>query len=286
MGFGDNAPGFDEPEIDTITGEIIEQATEVRPVEEPTTALAVTSMGAIDLAAGDLAAFTGGLRRALSERIEATAAAARAARPVTTIIGTTSGEVITLPPTQAQVAAEINQYTDLYEVLAAIGKVFADQSLTVRQIAGEVVQEVEHERDVAKTGGSVSVKVGSRGGNAKVTVNQATETFVDEPVLTELLVGEVLDAFLPDLLTDMADSPGKVAVDSAALSIRGAATAAISRYRELLAAPKFKVTALDAWRNAVQARGQLEIGEKINRAYGKRPVGNPSTKLERIPAKD
>lgn len=297
MGFADNnSLDFDEPIANLETGELLHDddgapglvitygpngvlAVDTLDGEPATAVLASTAMQAIDTAAADLGAFTGALRRDLEERIDTTYAAAYAARPVhlSPGIGKHEGEVVASRPTQADVAPELALLGDQFEVLDALAKVFAEASLRVRSIAGDVVQEVQWERDVAKTGGTTSVKVGARGSAIKTTVTQATETWTEDTTIVDVLVatlvpaadGEALEA---ELLESQAYALG--------------AREGIAGYTALLAAPKFKITALDALRDKLQGAGDFPLAERLNRAYGKRAKGDPRTTIERVAAKD
>lgn len=297
MGFADNnSLDFDEPIADLETGELLTDddgtpglvitygpdgvlAVDALDGEPATAVLASTAMHAIDTAAADLGAFTGALRRDLEERIDRTYAAAYAARPVhlSPGIGKHEGEVVASRPTQADVAPELALLGDQFEVLDALAKVFAEASLRVRSIAGDVVQEVQWERDVAKTGGTTSVKVGARGSAIKTTVTQATETWTEDATIVDVLVATLVD------------KPGDNPLEAEVLYAQAYATGArdgIAGYTALLAAPKFKITALDALRDKLQGANDFPLAERLNRAYGKRAKGDPRTTIERVAAKD
>lgn len=269
-GFG--AHPFDEPIVDMSTGEILDDSPSLDsglPSSEiaglPTTSLADGAVSAIALAA-DVDAFAGELRRDLERRVDEQYGALVTLRP--------DG-----PVTEATVARELQWLADAHDVFVKIGAVFTEQARGVRSLAGDAVLEVRRDRDLERTGGSASVKVGARGtGEAvKVTATRSTDTFADDEPIVDVLVSHMLGRLPADAVDPGAYAAGARDMADALLGLHGVVG--------LLAAPKWKSTALDVLRELLESGDEPSraLAVRLRAAYGRRPVGNVNTKIERVP---
>lgn len=265
---------FDTPAFDPATGELFDGA----PADPAPPAAGLGLLPAVLAdrgadaigAAAELGAFTGDLRRALEHRISTEYDALMRARP--------DG-----PVTQAIVAPELQWLADAYEVLSAIGKVFAEQSAGVKSLASDVVLEVRRDVDLERTGGSASVKVGARGAGqaVKVTTTQPTEVYTDTPVIVDVLVAHLLDRMT--VAVEVGNTP--TGPESYAAGARDMADALLGLHGVvgLLSAPKWKSTALDLLREVLESGGPVGVGlaTRLRDGYGRCPHGKISTTIER-----
>lgn len=259
---------FDLPPFDPESGELLDVVdAEIVPdgqvvhVDLATTALA--AVGAVDH--GKVTAFAGDLSAALDQRIGQTYGALIAARR--------DG-----PVTPEVVAPELAWLADAHEVLAAIGKVFTDQGRGVKSLMGDVVLEVRADRDLERTGGSATVKVGTAGqaGEAvKVTATQPTQTWTDAPAIVDTLVPYLMGAD-----GDAAFAQGARAMARVLLGLDG--------HYGLLAAPKWKSTALETLRGELQAMPGtgVDLAARLAAGFGRKPVGNVQVEVERTTTRE
>lgn len=269
---------FDLPPHDPVTGELIEPAQAAEPVQSVTSLppvdgsplpMLLAEHGALAVSmASDVQPFAADLGAYLEERISAQYDALVRARPT----GAVTAEVV---------AAELRWSADAHEVLSAIGRVFTHHAGGVRELAGQAVQEVRADRDIERKGGSASVKVGAAAGAAvKVTATRATETFAEDEQIVDVLVPMLLDGH--PVHANHADAYARGARAMAATLIGTGGTG-------LLMSPKWKSSALDALRERLQGADDVAstaLATRLRAAYGRRPVGNVTTKIERVDAKE
>ena len=269
----DSVDPFDLPPFDPTTGEVLE-VVDAEVADVPQSAIipvdlagtAVRAVTAVNPA--DLAAFTGDLRAALDKRVGETYGALVSQRP--------EGA-----PTPEVVAPELAWLADAHDVFAALGKVFTDQAKGVRSVAGDVVLEVRTDRsDLERTGGSASLKVGTAsapGSAIKVTTTQPTETFTDTPAIVDVLVPYVIDR-----TADAHDSPDQAGVAIGARAMARVLLGLEGHYG-LLAAPKWKSTALETLRGELQGMGQTgaALASRLAKGFGRRPKGSVTVDIER-----
>lgn len=263
---------FDTPVLDERTGELLEPSASTPAADAAVVPVGIAAAAAQAVEAVDheqVAAFTGDLAAALERRTSTAYQALVDRRPA----GRVTAEVV---------APELAWLADAHDVLAAIGKTFTDQARSIKSLAGDVVLEVRTDRDVEAAGGSASVRVGTpgRAGSAvKVTATQPTETFTDTAAIVDVLVPWLLDSSEDPTLAHQAvpDAYCDGARDMAAtlLGLHGRVG--------LLAAPKWKSSALDVLRATLQGAGEVGVGlaARLAVAYGRRPKGNVQVTVER-----
>lgn len=271
----DSTPDFDAPVFDPTTGEVLDAGTQAAltdPFPEATpvvvldgpTELAALGIRSVDGAQGNVVQFARELGEALTARVRERYGIARKMRHVRT-----TADGVELPPFETEVVGELQTLADMADVLAALGKAFTAASGEARALAGEVVADVHYERNIERTGGSASIRVGSRGGTVKVTTTQPTEPFVDE--------AEVVDVVVADLVGTVAGQLSKARVEGYAQGARDAIPAVFG----LMSPPAWKTTALGGLVTNLQSRGERDLSERLARSYGRRPKGNAQVKIER-----
>lgn len=269
----DSTPDFDTPTFDPATGEVIDATpAPVDPFPETVsvvvldgpTELAALGIRSVDGAQGNVVKYARELGEALTARVRERYGIARKMRHVRT-----TDDGVELPPFEGEVTGELQALADMAEVLAALGKAFTAASGEAKALAGEVVAEVHYERNVETTGGSASIRVGSRGGTVKVTTTQPTEAFVDQD--------EVVDVMVADLVGTVAGQLSKARVEGYAQGARDAVPALLG----LMSPPAWKTTALGALVTNLQQRGERDLSERLARSYGRRPKGNAQVKIDR-----
>lgn len=212
---------------------------------------------------GELQAFAGNLSRALDDRINALYNAAQAKRPAG-------------PVTQAAIAGEVTTLAAISDLGKTLGGVFTRMDQAARSLLTDVLAELPRGAEVEKRGGSMSVRIGTRPDeDVQATLTQPTETFTDTPGIVDVLV--------PHLLSQ---DPGMADSLPVAAYAQGARDMAAVLLEQLLAAPKWKSTALDALRADLERSAEPGLAARLDAAYGRRPKGDPRATVERVaPAK-
>lgn len=248
---------FAQPLVDLDTGEILDTPTTVEEGSGDPEARLVTGAVLAIRHPGLPPTFAGELGKALRAEVTRYAEELNSSRP--------PGRV-----TQASVAHEIEGLTWAHDTLADVGRAFTGAAGLARECLGELVLEVRGDR-VTREGGSTSIKVGEprTGGQAKVTVAQPTKTVVDLEAVVDVIVGKIVDN---------ADDPH---IETSAQAARDALDALL----HLISPPSWKITALEAWRSDLEAKGDA-AAVKLGRAYGKVPQGEPRATIEHITPKE
>lgn len=292
---------FDQPLYDPATGEVLDPepttfaglpvvtSTQVPPdtflLTTAEHAAAITALDALpqhmadDTAQavafperGELQAFAGNLSRALDDRVNALYNAAQQRRPAG-------------PTTQASLAGEVTTLAAISDLGKTLGEVFTRMDKGARSLLADVLGELPRAAEVEKHGGSMSVRVGVRPGeDVKATITQPTEVFTD--------TAGIVDALVPHLIAVSADRGGlsevtegigtATAAYASGARAMAAALLGLDGGLGLLASPKWKSTALDALRADLERSAEPGLAGRLDAAYGRRPVGNVQTKVERV----
>lgn len=253
----ENPPLEYPPAEDGIGGEQLPPDNPADPLD-PSTALAVVELAhgtrSAALAWRDpdtVARHADDLRARVLESVRVLADEARARRR-------TEGKV-----TSSTVAAELALLGDAYDALSAVSSAIGDGAEETRKIAGEIVLDVEPEREI----GTASVRVGDgHGRDLKVTRSQASKASVRDD--------DVVDVIVAALLLD--------ARDEEARAIAAGARAAIAQLRELVGPLGWKTTALDGFAKTLEDREKYDLAIRLGHAYGRVSVGEAKTKIERV----
>lgn len=218
---------------------------------------------------GELAAFAGNLRAALDDRVNALYGAALAARP--------DG-----PVTEATVGPELAVLASVSDLGRIMADVFGRMDKGARALASDVVLEVKRpdpSRSLEHTGGSASVRVGVRAGeDVKVTVTQPTETFTDTPGIVDVVVAYHVSR----IPTALGAQPAVVGAYAEGARDMAQLLLGLDGVPSLLASPKWKSSALDALRRDLERSTEPGLAGRLDAAYGRRPVGNLQTTVERV----
>lgn len=198
----------------------------------------------------EVAAMSGALGRTLADEVRGLAVEARAARP--------EG-----PVTDVVLAPELRVLADARDTLAALAKAFTTGANEARDAAGEVL--VELAGDPRRT---VTVKVPD-GHGWLLTASRR------QPTETQANLGEVIDLLVADL---PAQYEGNVAEARAyASGIRQG----IQELLRLVSPVKWKSTALDEWKQRLEAAEKHDLAIRLGHAYGRPSKGKPSITFER-----
>ena len=160
--------------------------------------------------------------------------------------------------------------------LDAIGDAVKAGAKEARDLAGEVLVDLTGER--ALKGGTVSERVSDQHGGIKVTRTQPTETVVQQEHVLDVLVAHLLDLREHD---EEAGAREQAWQGYYARGVREGVAALL----ELVSPLKWKTTAIDALVQELERRELEPLAIRLDHAQGKKPKGNPSTKVERTPAK-
>lgn len=256
----ENPPLEYPPAEDGIGGEQLPPDNPAEPLD-PSTALAVVELAhgtrSAALAWRDpdtVARHADDLRARVLESVRVLADEARARRR-------TEGKV-----TSSTVAAELALLGDAHDALAAVSSAIRDGAEETRKIAGEIVLDVEPEREI----GTASVRVGDgHGRDLKVTRSQASKASVRDD--------DVVDVIVANLVAE-----AELARDGDLATIARGARAGIAQLRELVGPLGWKTTALDGFAKTLEDREEYDLAIRLGHAYGRVSVGEAKTKIERV----
>ena len=169
--------------------------------------------------------------------------------------------------TSAQVAPELGFLAAASYALDAFADAVKAGSDEARGIAGDVVLEVQPEREV----GTATVKVGTANGTVRAVRTQATKPSVDTDRIVDILVADLI---------------GNLSVASPLVSAYAqGARDAVAGLLGVISPPSFKTTSLDDWQRRLEANGEDDLAIRLGHAYGRVPTGDAKTKLTIEPAK-
>lgn len=251
-----SAPWLDEPDYDPNLdrGEPIlgESRAEIEVALPARIAGDVTDAAQLWRDRDAVAKYADEIRRGVLAGVRSIAARARAQRP--------EGRV-----TASTVAQEVSILGDAHDALEAVADAVRAGASEAKGILGDVVLEVEPEREL----GTASVRVGDgHGGELKVTRSQGTRVAADTDAILDVLAASLGED--PEL--EIAYARGVRAGFAALLALIGP--------------PAWKTTALDELRKSLEAREEYDLAIRLGHAYGR--VSNdrpPSVKLERVEPK-
>ena len=237
------------------------------PVDAPAENLPAVLAGAVGLAVRDwtnpdeVGPFAGRLRAGIVDYVQGRHVELVAERP--------EGKRLTTAAAQP----ELVFLAQSSATLDAIGDAVKAGAKEARDLAGEVLVDLNGER--ALKGGTVSERVSDQHGGIRVTRTQATETVVDREQVVDVLVASLVDKLEKDGLEDAGE------LRAYALGMRDGIAALVG----LVSPLKWKTTAIDALVQELERRELEPLAIRLDHAQGKKPKGNPSTKVERTAAK-
>ena len=165
--------------------------------------------------------------------------------------------------TSAQVAPELGFLAAASYALDAFADAVKAGSDEARGIAGDVVLEVQPEREV----GTATVKVGTANGTVRAVRTQATKPSVDTDRIVDILVA--------DLISNLPEKSGSGETAAYAKGARDA----IAGLLGVISPPSFKTTALDDWQRRLEANGEDSLAIRLSHSYGRVAGGPARTKL-------
>lgn len=172
--------------------------------------------------------------------------------------------------TSSVVAPELAFLASAATALDALSDAVKAGAVEARSIAGEVVLDVEPEREL----GTATVKVGTEHGTVKATRTQATKPSVQDEAVVDVLVAS--------LAGGLPEGTEPIVEGGYARGIRDGIAALLS----LTSAPSWKTTALEALQRQLEAADEHDLAIRLGHAYGRVASGKPQTKLtyEAVPA--
>lgn len=184
------------------------------------------------------------------------------------------------PTSESDVRLEAVGLANDADVLAALGGAFTAGAKEARDVAGDLLDEIPGRGGKPRA----SLKVGDGDGFALVVTRAAArkELSVDGEEVDDVMVAYLLE--VAAARTRAGDGPLELGILPAKTYAAGVRDG-IEQLRAVLAAPKFKVTALDALVTALENLEDDTLAKRLRKAYAQVEVGEQTTKLERKPVK-
>lgn len=198
-----------------------------------------------------------------------TRAAARTAAREQRLAG---GEVTS----ELDIRAEAVGAADDADVLRAFSRAFGDAAKQGDMLTAELVGLLPPRGDKPRRSFTVA---DGHGFDLKATSTPNTKVFAE--------IGEIVDVVVATLIAHKARTGKPEDADTHIISYgKGLRDGAIS-ILELISAPhsNVKTSALDALGMRLQGMGEVDLAKRLAAAYGRKPYGEPTVKVERTPSK-